>query len=78
MEKNNPDNKISTDEQSWLYKIVILPKYLGEAIFNLSGKTEARPHRIKMTTTFLICFIIDRPRGFDDRNFVKLFLFNSI
>jgi hypothetical protein len=36
-----PPEETSQDEQSWLYKIVILPKHFGEAIFNLIGKNNA-------------------------------------
>ena len=32
------EEKPAQDKQNWLYKIVILPKYFGEAIFNLLGK----------------------------------------
>ena len=34
------EEKPANEEQSWLYKIVILPKHLGKAIFDLLGKTE--------------------------------------
>ena len=35
------EEKPVPEEQSWLYKIVILPKYLGDAIFSLTGNNEA-------------------------------------
>lgn len=28
-------------EQTWLYRIVVLPKYFGEAIFKLLGRDDA-------------------------------------
>ena len=38
---NQPEKNSTEEEQSWLFKIVVLPKYLGEAIFSLIGKSEA-------------------------------------
>lgn len=41
MEENLPKNPPPDDGQSWLYKIVVLPKYLGEFIFDILGRSEA-------------------------------------
>ena len=39
----SPTTKTASDEenQSWLFKIVILPKHLGEIVFGLFGWKEA-------------------------------------
>ena len=41
MEEKIPEEKSVNEEQSWLYKIVVLPKYIGELIFTIIAKDDA-------------------------------------
>lgn len=57
--QNNQGKNISEetqpteDEQSLLYKIVILPKYLGEVIFNLFNRKD-----ITETSKFILGYML--------------------
>ena len=53
MEEDTFENTPSDEQQSWLVKIVVLPKYLGEFIFDLLGRRE-----VKESYKFIIGYLL--------------------
>lgn len=49
----NTESDTSEENQSWLFKLVLLPKYLGEAIFKLLGW-----HDIAESSKFIIGYML--------------------
>jgi hypothetical protein len=73
VEEKTPESKVAEDEQSWLSKIVILPKCFGEAIFNLLGRSDASEASKFILGYMLIAAVILLILGFISPETLKAF-----
>lgn len=65
------DKNSNKPEQTWLYRIAVLPKYFGEAILNLLGRNEATEASKFILGYMLIAALILLVLGFISPETVK-------